>query len=118
MISRRSSVQIWPPLRRRASDQQKCLIRGPCFSLSRRSKCTQKYTHALHHQPYCHEVRPTTLPRIRTGLTLLMLTPEMAGRADLREGCRYGKAEEVYAGVPPGGCCAGAGYGSSDRARG
>src|SRR5690625_7916836 len=61
-----SSVQIWPPLRRRVSDQQKCLIRGPCFSLSRRSKCTQKYTHALHHQPYCHEVRPTTLPRIRT----------------------------------------------------
>src|SRR5699024_6020827 len=35
---------------------------------------------------------------VRTGLTLLMLTPELAGRADLREGCPYGKAEKVHAG--------------------
>src|SRR5699024_4132039 len=52
------------------------------------------------------------------GLTLLMLTPELAGRADLREGCPYGKAEKVHAGVPSGGGGAGAGYGSADRARG
>src|SRR5699024_3319708 len=54
----------------------------------------------------------------RGGLTLLMLTPELAGRADLREGCPYGKAEKVHAGVPSGGGGAGAGYGSADRARG
>src|SRR5690625_1783252 len=47
-----------------------------------------------------------------------MLTPELAGRADLREGCPYGKAEKVHAGVPWGGGGAGAGYGSADRARG
>src|SRR5690625_6286151 len=47
-----------------------------------------------------------------------MLTPELAGRADLREGCPYGKAEKVHAGVPSGGGGAGAGYGSADRARG
>src|SRR5690625_1933838 len=59
------------------------------------------------------------LPRLRSrGLTLLMLTPELAGRADLREGCPYGKAEKVHAGVPSGGGGAGAGYGSADRARG
>ena len=44
------------------------------------------------------------------GLTLVMLTPEMAGRGGLREGCRYGKAEKVYAGVSSGGCGSGAGY--------
>src|SRR5699024_7548734 len=55
---------------------------------------------------------------VRFGLTLLMLTPELAGRADLRVGCPYGKAERVHAGVPSGGGGAGAGYGSADRARG
>src|SRR5699024_5642006 len=55
---------------------------------------------------------------VHRGLTLLMLTPELAGRADLREGCPYGKAEKVHAGVPSGGGGAGAGYGSADRARG
>src|SRR5699024_3040318 len=55
---------------------------------------------------------------VAVGLTLLMLTPELAGRADLREGCPYGKAEKVHAGVPSGGGGAGAGYGSADRARG
>src|SRR5699024_9103413 len=61
--------------------------------------------------------RPYRCP-VGSGLTLLMLTPELAGRADLREGCPYGKAEKVHAGVPSGGGGAGAGYGSADRARG
>src|SRR5699024_10495508 len=52
------------------------------------------------------------------GPTLLMLTPELAGSADNREGCHYGKAEKGHAGVPSGGGGAGAGYGSADRARG
>src|SRR5699024_9436927 len=60
----------------------------------------------------------TTTLQSSPGLTLLMLTPELAGRADLREGCPYGKAEKVHAGVPSGGGGAGAGYGSADRARG
>src|SRR5699024_7228802 len=54
----------------------------------------------------------------KCGLTLLMLTPEMAGRAGLREGCRHEQAEEVHAGVPPRGSSFGAGYGSADRACG
>src|SRR5699024_8721900 len=53
-----------------------------------------------------------------SGLTLLMLTPELAGRADLREGCPYGKAEKVHAGEPSGGGGGGAGYGSAARGRG
>src|SRR5690625_2006851 len=71
-------------------------------------------------RPSAPSATPTTTPSWRqsTGLTLLMLTPELAGRADLREGCPYGKAEKVHAGVPSGGGGAGAGYGSADRARG
>lgn len=54
----------------------------------------------------------------RGGHTLLMLTPEIAGRAGLRDGCRHEQAEEVYAGVPPRGSGSGAGYGPADRACG
>src|SRR5699024_11075112 len=61
---------------------------------------------------------PGPVTHLSSGLTLLLLTPELAGRADLREGCPYGKAEKVHAGVPSGGCGVGAGYGSADRARG
>src|SRR5690625_7700432 len=53
-----------------------------------------------------------------SGLTLLMLTPEIAGRVGLRDGCRHEEAEEVHAGVPPRGSSSGAGYGPADRACG
>ena len=36
---------------------------------------------------------------VASGLTLLMLTPEIAVRAGLRDGCRLEQAEEVHAGT-------------------
>src|SRR5699024_5824827 len=58
------------------------------------------------------------MPGDRIGLTLLMLTPELAGRAGMRAGWTYGEAETVHAGVVSGGGDAASGYASADGARG